>query len=108
LKIWSRDDLFTKAPVKVVLLRERANAGRFAVQLSAPATFAKPDLLVYWTIERAEVKDRIPDNAILLGPFGGSAPVQLPGESVLTPGVLVLYSLADGEVVEVSKTISLR
>jgi len=107
-KIWARDDLFTKTPLRVVLLRDYENDGKFAVQLSAPAVFAKPDLLVYWTTNAVEAEDRIPDNAVLLGSFSGSAPLELPGEFLSMPGTLILYSLANGEVVEASKSISLR
>lgn len=106
--IWSRNDLFAKTPVGTVLLREHANAGRYAIQLSAPVTFAKPDLLVYWSHNSSEPNSKLPDNAVLLGAFSGFAPLQLPNELSSTPATLILYSLADREVMDVSKPVSLQ
>ena len=103
---WSRGDLFTKAPVRVVLVRERADAGRFAVELSAPTDFAKPDLLVYWAAGNATVADTIPDNAVFLGSFSVATPLFLPSGAASSGGVLILYSLADQEVVGVSKPLT--
>lgn len=104
--IWSRDDLFSKIPIRTVLLRERANAGMFAVRLVVPATFAKPDLLVYWSAGSVEGANKIPDDAILLGTFNASGALQLPTDRSSALGTLILYSLADGEIVDVSKPIS--
>src|SRR6266702_2192390 len=39
---WERADLFTKTPVQVRLLRERAGAGHFAGEFSAKRDFVKP------------------------------------------------------------------
>jgi len=104
--IWSRTDLFSKTPIRAVLLRERADAGRYAVQFSVPATFARPDLLVYWSPGSSELK--LPADAVLLGAFSGSEPLHLPGGLSSALGTLILYSLADGEVVDVSKPVSLQ
>jgi hypothetical protein len=104
--IWSRKDLFSKAPIPAALLRERADAGRYAIQLFVPAAFAKPDVLVYWCPVANVSKDSIPDDAVFLGSFNGSTPRPLPGEISSAPGTLILYSLANGEVVDVSKPFS--
>jgi hypothetical protein len=106
--IWSREGLFDKARIRTVLLRENLNSGRFAVQLFAPATFVKPDLLVYWSASSAEEKNKIPDDAVLLGAFSASGPLQLPSAQSSMHGMLILYSLADGEVLDVSQPISLQ
>ncbi len=76
--------------------------GVCAVSMSAPADFIKPDLMVYWVSGSAGRTETLPTNAILLGAFGSVA-LPLPDEVAHTPGVLVLYSLADGEWVDVSK-----
>lgn len=102
--IWSRDDLFAKTRVRVALLREQGKTGALAVRLFARAAFVKPDLLVYWSA--SEVKDKLPHDAALLGAFSGSVPLRLPSEHSAT-GSLILYSLADGEVVEVSKPVAI-
>ena len=78
--IWSRKDLFSKAPIPAALLRERADAGRYAIQLSVPAAFAKPDVLIYWRPVANISKDSIPDDAVFVGPVSGSTPRPLPGE----------------------------
>ena len=104
--IWSRNDLFSKVRIPAVLLRERADTGRYAIQLCVPAAFTKPDVLVYWCPVATVSKDSIPDDALFLGPFSGSTPRQLPGGISSAPGSLILYSLANGEVVDVSKPFS--
>jgi hypothetical protein len=104
---WSRNDLFAKQPIQVALVRERVGVGRFAIGLSAPKDFAKPDLLVYWVAGNTTVADTIPDDAFLLGSFDGSTPLPLPPGMLQSSGILILYSLADHEVVDVSKPISL-
>ncbi len=72
-------------------------------ELSAPKNFAKPDLLVYWIAGNATTFDMIPDNAVLLGSFSNSAPLPFPRGEAESSGVLILYSLANHEVIDVSK-----
>jgi hypothetical protein len=100
---WSRDGLFTKTPIHVTLVRERADSGQFAVELSAPKDFTRPDLLVYWVTGGSTVSDVIPDDAVLLGGFSDSAPLPFRTGGPASNGMLILYSLADHEVVDVSK-----
>jgi hypothetical protein len=102
---WSRGDLFTKAPIRVTLIREQAGSGRFAVELSATKDFAKPDLLVYWIAGGSTVSNAIPENAVLLAGFNESIRLPLPTVGPAANGMLILYSLADHEVVDVSKPI---
>jgi hypothetical protein len=99
--VWTRSGLFAKAPVAVSLLREK-NSGHWAVQFSAAAGFLKPDLMVYWVAGNPPVAGPLPENAILLGEFSSSA-LPLPLEAAATNGVLVLYSLADNELVDESQ-----
>jgi hypothetical protein len=105
--IWSHNDFFSKTPIRAVLLRENAETGRYAIQLFASAHFAKPDLLIYWSRGFNKSGNEIPDGAVLLGVLGESVPMQLPVEISSGSGTLVLYSPADGEVVDVSKPFSL-
>jgi hypothetical protein len=103
--IWSRADLFAKSPVQVRLRRETSGKN-FAVAFSAAKDFVKPDLLVYWSDGNPNLTNALPDNAILLGAF--SAPqLPLPTIAEKISGALVLYSLADHEIVDVSKPIQL-
>ena len=101
--IWERSDLFTKAPIRVRLLRERAGVGHFAVAFSADKNFVKPDLIVYWVAGNPKMTDVLPDNALLLGAFNPGVGVPLPPDVESASGVFVLYSLADSEIVETSK-----
>jgi len=103
---WERADLFAKSPVRVRLLRESRNGGSCAVAFSAAKDyFIEPDLMVYWVAGNPPAGSRRPDLGRLLGGFdAGDLP--LPAEAAATNGVLVLYSLADNEIVEVSKPFS--
>lgn len=99
--VWERADLFKKAPVQVRLLRE---GGRLAVACVATDDFAKPDLLVYWSQGDAPVTNHLPGNAVLLGAFSSSA-LPVPEAAERASGVLVLFSLADQEVVAISQPL---
>ncbi len=104
--VWKYRDLFSNAPVKVRLLREK-DPGRFAVQFSAPAGFLKPDLIVYWVAGKAQLAGALPANATLLGSFSAIS-LPLPAEAAKSNGLLVLYSLADNEIVDVSKPFNME
>src|SRR6266566_8126153 len=105
---WERADLFTKTPIQVRLLRESAGAGHFAVEFSAAKDFVKPDLIVYWVTCSQNITDTLPENAWLLGTFNSSVALSLSPDAEPGSGVLVLYSLADQEIVEVSKPFALE
>jgi len=96
---WERSDLFSKVPVRVRLLHGPA---WYRVGFSVGRGFAKPDLLVYWVAGSPAITDKLPDHARLLGPFDPSLSLQLPSDAASTGGVLVLYSLADNEIVDAS------
>ena len=100
---WERLDLFAKSPVQVRLLRESPNTVHLAVGFHAEKDFVKPDLLVYWVAGNAEITDKLPDDVILLGGFAAPAPLTLPSEVVVTGGSLILFNLADQEIVDVSR-----
>ena len=104
---WERADLFVKARIQVRLLRESPSAGRFALTFSAAKDFVKPDLLVYWVAGNPNLADTLPGNAQLLGGFDSFTALALPAEATRQNGVLVLYSLADNEIVEVSKPFAI-
>lgn len=98
---YERDDLFAKSQVKVRLWRDLAK-GQLAVGLVAPKDFLKPDLIVYWVAGQPKVTDKLPANAVLLGSFVAS-PLALPTEAATQQGLLILFSLANQEIVDVSK-----
>jgi hypothetical protein len=105
-EVWSRADLFPQSPVRIRLRRAQIGTGKFAVTLSAVNDFVKPDLLVYWLAGNPNVTNALPDNAILLGAFNAPQ-LLLPAAAEKTGGLLVLYSLADNEIADVSKPIHL-
>jgi hypothetical protein len=97
-----RNDLFAKAPVHVRLWRQQ-ETGSLAVDFIAPRDFLKPDLLAYWSPTRPPSDDFLPSDATLLGAFVGG-PLVLPKEALTNDGCLILFSLANHEVVDVSKS----
>jgi len=101
-----RTNLFARLPLQVELLQAAGAPGHFAVQLLGGHDLVKPDLIAYWVPGHPVATDTIPDTAILLG-AANPVPLALPNQATRSEGILVLYSLADGEVVDVSKPFSL-
>ena len=98
---YERGDLFAKSPVQVRLWREQGTE-RLAVGFSAAKDFLKPDLMAYWSAGRPPANDTLPPNASLLGAFV-AGPLALPAEASVQDGFLILFSLANQEIVDVSK-----
>jgi hypothetical protein len=98
---YERGDLFDKFPIQARLWREQGTA-RLAVGFSAAKDFLKPDLLAYWSAAHPTTKDAWPEDATLLGAFV-AGPLVLPAEASVSDGFLILFSLANHEVVDVSK-----
>ena len=99
---WEYTDIFTNVPVQVHLLRNRTTEGRFVVALSAENNFTRPDLLAYWLPNYPQSTNSLPEDAVLLGAFSSPA-LPLPDQASKTDGVILLYSLADNEIVDVSR-----
>lgn len=96
-----RNDLFEDSQARVRLWRQQ-ETGSLAIDLTADKTFLKPDLLVYWSAARPAKNDALPSDATMLGSFV-AGPLVLPKEASLSDGSLILYSVANHEVVDVSK-----
>ena len=105
--VWDRRDLWVQPAIRTRLLSDKTGGKRFAVELSAVEDIVKPDLIVYWVSGNPKIEDTLPDNATLLGAFVQTkpTPLPLPGETAARSGVLVLYSLADHEVIAASKPV---
>ena len=105
--VWDRGDLWPQQAIRTRVLSDKTDGKRFAVELSAVNDIVKPDLIVYWVAGNPKVEDTLPDNATLLGAFVQSKPttLPLPSETAARSGVLVLYSLADHEVIAASKPV---
>lgn len=98
---------FHKRPVFVDLWCQKNGSGPFAVSFDADANFVEPDLMVYWVAGSPSRVETLPADAILLGAFGRT-PLPLSKEVSSADGRLVLYSLADGEIVDVSESMRLN
>jgi hypothetical protein len=101
---WQRPGLFPKSPVETSLLRASANGGGWALSFVAARDFVQPDLLVYGVPGDVAVTDSLPGDAVLLGGFSSPA-LPLPAALAATNGVIILYSLANGGIVDVSRPI---
>jgi hypothetical protein len=99
---YERNDLFRKVPVQVRMFRDHWS-GALAVGFSSSNDFLKPDLLVYWSPGSPEKGVTLPQLAKLLGVFV-STTLTLPAEASTTEGHLILFSLANQEIVDVSRT----
>jgi hypothetical protein len=108
-EVWSRDDLWEKKAISTRLLSDAAGAGRRAVELIAKDQIIRPDVIVYWVPGGPEVKESLPNDAVWLGGFDQLAPrpLTLPAEAAQKTGALVLYSLADHEVIAVSRAFAI-
>jgi hypothetical protein len=100
------ENLFSNTPVRVSLWRDQ-ESGRYAISFSAAKDFAKPDLLTYWIAGHPTITDTLPQDAALLGAFAGG-PVRLPAAAVTNESTLILFSLADQEIVDVSRSTRLN
>lgn len=100
---YERDDAFENAPVTIRLWRD-LSTGQSAVGFSAPKDFVKPDLIAYWIIGQATNRTEMPKDAVLLGSFVATT-LPLPAEATTAEGSLILFSLADQDIVDISKPL---
>ena len=98
--VWTKADLWPGHRI-ITGLRRNA-AGLVAVELVL-RNLAKPDVLVYWAAGKETVVEGLPDNARLLGALSKDVPLPIPADARGEVGRFVLYSLADHEVVAMSK-----
>jgi hypothetical protein len=105
--LWERGDLWPQFSIRTRLFSDRGAGQKFAVELASAKEIVKPDLIVYWTPQILKAADSLPDDAVLLGALLQSTVTQLllPDNAAKTSGSLLLYSLADHEVVAVSKPL---
>ena len=98
--LWTKADLWPGQRIITSLRRDAA--GSVAVGLMF-RDLVKPDVLVYWAAGMETAVEGLPDNARLLGALSNRAPLPIPPDARNEAGRFVLYSLADHEVVAVSK-----
>ena len=103
--LWVRGDLIPGMHCQISLFRETLS-GAFSITCTAAPAVTKPDTLVYWSPSMVSDTEKVPDNAALLGAFDAPSLI-LPSEAIRgANGVLVLFSLADNEIVGVSQPFS--
>ena len=98
--VWTKTDIWPGQRIVTSLRRDAA--GSLAVELMF-RDLVKPDVLVYWAAGKDTAAEGLPDNARLLGALASRTPLPLPTDVRGEAGRFVLYSLADQEVVAVSK-----
>jgi hypothetical protein len=98
--VWTKTDIWPGQ--RIITSLRRDDAGSVAVELIFHE-LAKPDVLVYWAAGKEAAAEGLPDNARLLGALSNRSPLSIPAEQRGEAGRFVLYSLADHEVVAVSK-----
>ena len=95
---------FTHSPALAKVFNIQPGSNLFTAEISSAKELARPDVLVYWVSGNPGELTDLPAQAILLGELG-TLPLSLPA-TARQGGVLILYSLADGELVDSSKPIS--
>ena len=99
-EVWKRPSLFPGRNIDARMLRTAEGDG-LAIELTG--NVSAPDLLVYWSSMASTVE--LPPDAVLFGRFGQTTPA--PRNLVGRNGHLILYSLANHEVVATSQAFEL-
>jgi hypothetical protein len=107
--VWVRDDLWEKKPLRTRLLRDPVTSN-LALEVTATTPVVLPDVLLYWAPATSKLDDSLPSDALLLGAWMQELanPVAVPQPAKAGQGRLILYSLADHEIVNVSKPFSVQ
>ncbi len=96
--IFSEDDLWQNHPIQT---KAFFTDSVLTLELTPQTYLAYPDLLVYWH-SGATNSEALPQNAYLLGAQNNNAAslFTLPANAAGSPGTLVLYSLAQQQVID--------
>jgi hypothetical protein len=99
--IWTKADIWPGQRIITGLRQD--STGSVAVELMI-RDLAKPDVLVYWAPGKEASVGGLPDNARLLGALSNRSPLPIPADVRGESGRILLYSLADHELVAASKS----
>lgn len=91
---------------RIITSLRRDAAGSVAVELMF-RDLVKPDVLLYWSAGK-EGTEGLPENARLLGALLNNTPVPIPADARGEAGRIILYSLADHEVLAVSSAFIIQ
>jgi hypothetical protein len=101
--VWTNKARFAQLPIEVELQRESENRGYFGAKLTADKNFLAADALVYWVTGDSTSTNALPRGALLLGSFDSSTTLPIPPRAeTMVPGELLLYSLANKQVLGIS------
>ena len=106
---WMREDLWQKGPLRTRLLTDSTQSS-LALEVAAPEPVVKPDALLYWILGNPELEESLPNDAVLLGAWMQDPlrPLNVPASARGKQGRLVLYSLADHEIVNVTSAFNIQ
>jgi hypothetical protein len=102
--VWTKADVWPDQRIITSLRRDAS--GAVAVEFLFRDVI-RPDVLVYWAAGKESAGEGLPENARLLGAFLDRTPLPLPADARGETGRFVLYSLANHEVVAVSRPVTL-
>lgn len=101
--LWSRTDLWPSQESTSIL---RDDPVGFVAIGFVFHGLLKPDVLVYWTAAQQTAGDRLPADARLFGALVNGKTIPVPADVRGKTGRLILYSLAEHEVVATSESFS--
>ena len=95
-------------PLRTRLLSDPTHLN-LALEVTAADPVVRPDVLVYWVPGNPKMDDSLPGDAILLGAWtqDSANALDLPQAARAGKGKLMLYSLADHEIVNISKPFTI-
>jgi hypothetical protein len=102
--VWNDASLWSGKDIVTFLRRDRAGA------ISIEFMFrhiVRPDVLVYWVPPTDGSRSILPDQSRLIGAFAHRVPLVVPEGIRGQSGRLLLYSLADHEVIATSKPVAI-
>jgi hypothetical protein len=103
--VWTKTDIWPYQ--RIITSLRQDSTGSTAVELVFK-DLAKPDVLVYWAAGKEAAVEGLPDNARLLGALSNRSPLSIPPDVRGESGRILLYSLADHELVAASKSFVLE
>jgi hypothetical protein len=107
--VWLRDDLWENMPLRTRLLSDPPHSN-LALEVTAADPVVRPDVLLYWLPATSKLDESLPSDAVLLGAWIQQPvnPLPVPQSAKAGQGRLILYSLADHEIVNTSKPFAIQ
>lgn len=107
--MWVREDLWEKGQLQTRVFKDSTHSN-LALEVAATEPVVRPDVLLYWVPGNPKIQDSLPNDAVLLGAWmqEPAGALELPQVAKVGQGKLILYSLADHEIVNVSKPFSIQ